>query len=138
MTRACSALPKRKRSATTSSNLCGPVGVATSRSACTRVKPLALSHCVTSSAVVLAGNSTGKVMTMRGSCARAAVVTVIATNTPQMQRWAILTALLTRALRRTQHALLYRCQCTREIHVRQRWPPLPGINPEQHTENFSE
>ena len=31
----------RKRSATTSSILLGPVGDATSRSACTRVKPLA-------------------------------------------------------------------------------------------------
>ena len=36
----------RNRSATTSSSLRGPVGEATSRSACTRVKPLALSHCV--------------------------------------------------------------------------------------------
>ncbi|MNT17346.1 hypothetical protein D3C72_1524900 [compost metagenome] len=71
-TRARSALEMRKRSATTSSTLRGPVGVATSRSACTRVKPLADSHCVTSSAVVPAGSSTGKVMTMRGSPAAAA------------------------------------------------------------------
>ena len=36
-TRPFSAFEKRKRSATTSSTLRGPVGVATSRSACTRV-----------------------------------------------------------------------------------------------------
>ena len=35
----------RKRSATTSSTFLGPVGDATSRSAWTRVKPLAASHC---------------------------------------------------------------------------------------------
>ena len=60
-TRGCSAFPFLNRSATTSNSLRGPVGVATSRSAWTRVKPLALSHCSTSCAVVLAGNSTGKV-----------------------------------------------------------------------------
>ncbi len=57
----------RKRSATTSSTLRGPVGDATSRSACTRVKPLAASHCSISSALVLAGSSTGNVTTRRGS-----------------------------------------------------------------------
>ena len=39
----------------------------TTRSACTRVKPLADSHCSTSAGVTVAGNSTGKVMTSRGS-----------------------------------------------------------------------
>ncbi len=61
---------RRKRSATTSSSLRGPVGEATSRSACTRVKPLAASHCSMSAAEVSAGNSTGKVTTRRGSAAR--------------------------------------------------------------------
>ena len=60
----------RKRSATTSSTLRGPLGLATSRSACTRVKPLADSHCATSSAVLTAGSSTGKVSTSRGSASR--------------------------------------------------------------------
>ena len=57
-------------SATTSSTLRSPLGVATSRSACTLVKPLADSHCITSSGEVCAGNSTGKVSTTRGSAAR--------------------------------------------------------------------
>ena len=72
MARAFSALDNLNRSATTSNTFRGPVGVATSRSACTLVKPLAESHCATWSALVLAGNSTGKVNTKRGSCACAA------------------------------------------------------------------
>ena len=71
-TRAFSAVPMRKRSAITSSTLRGPVGVATSRSACTLVNPLAESHCSTCSALVLAGSSTGKVRYRRGSPACAA------------------------------------------------------------------
>ena len=55
----------RKRSATTSSSLAWPV----LRSLCTRVKPLAESHCASSSAPVLAGSSTGKVSTRRGFAA---------------------------------------------------------------------
>jgi excinuclease ABC subunit A len=62
-----SAVARRNRSATTSSTLRGPLGLATSRSACTRVKPLSDSHCATSSAVALAGSSTGKVSTTRAS-----------------------------------------------------------------------
>src|SRR5574343_264089 len=42
------------------------------RSACTREKPLACSHCSSCSAVVLAGSATGKVTTRRGSPAAAA------------------------------------------------------------------
>ena len=44
-----------------------PVGDSTRRSACTRVKPLADSHCSISSGVDTAGSSTGKVSTTRGS-----------------------------------------------------------------------
>ena len=50
----------------------GPVGVATSLSACTLVKPLADNHCSTCSAVVLPGSSTGKVKTNLGSPAASA------------------------------------------------------------------
>ncbi len=77
-TRARSVFEIRKRSATTSSTLRGPVGVATSRSACTRVKPLADSHCSTSAAVVLAGSSTGKVTASRGSACAWARCTISA------------------------------------------------------------
>ena len=95
-TRALSTLAMRKRSATTSSTFLrvspvemgsepdfvllffapesprpesgsDPISTSTSRSAWTRVKPLAESHWVTSSALVLAGSSTGKVRTSRGS-----------------------------------------------------------------------
>ena len=89
-TRALSAPSIRKRSATTSSTLRAPVSGAMafafplalaalepelesdpncagiSRSAWMRVKPLALSHCASSSALVCAGSSTGKVNTKRG------------------------------------------------------------------------
>ena len=76
-TRARSALCKRTRSATTSSTLmvccrgfflplAGKV-TCSSRSACTRVKPLAANHCSSSCGVVLAGSSTAKVNTKRGS-----------------------------------------------------------------------
>ncbi len=69
MARAFSTLRNRNRSATTSSIFRGPVGVATSRSAWTRVKPLAASHCSSSCADVPPGSSTGKVITRRGSAA---------------------------------------------------------------------
>ena len=58
MARDCSTVCKRKRSATTST---------TSPWRCTRVKPLALNQACNSSAVVLLGNFTGKVMIQRGS-----------------------------------------------------------------------
>ena len=64
----------RKRSATTSSTFLGPVGDATSRSAWTRVKPLAASHCSISPALVSAGSSTGKVTMRRGSSPPATAV----------------------------------------------------------------
>ena len=67
ITRTFSAPSSLNRSATTSSTLRGPAGVAISRSACTRVKPLADNHCATSSALVPAGSSTGKVSTTRVS-----------------------------------------------------------------------
>ncbi len=90
--RAGSALLKRKRSATTSStctSVCAvaagvlalALGLASSatgaarvsmRWPCTRVKPLAESHCVTSSALAVAGSSTAKLMTKRGSTGMAA------------------------------------------------------------------
>ena len=66
MARDFSTVAKRKRAATTSSTLRVPVTLATSRSAWMRVKPLASNHCCTSSDVVCAGSSTGKVTTTRG------------------------------------------------------------------------
>ena len=66
ITREGSALCTLNLSAATSntrgSSLALPV-----RWVCTRLKPLALNHACNSSALVLAGNSTGKVMTQRGS-----------------------------------------------------------------------
>jgi len=72
-TRTFSTLPTRKRSATTSSSLrSAPLSSLIVRSPWMRVKPLDDSHCATSSAVVLAGSSTGNVIATRGSpCAAA-------------------------------------------------------------------
>ena len=68
ITRTGSVPASRKRSATTSRIFRFPA----TRSPCTRVKPLAASHCSCCATLVSAGNSAGKVNTRRGSPAASA------------------------------------------------------------------